>query len=105
DSAFALDAGKAIARNAPLSMACTVAMLDRLGPAPTILEALEMEYRFTHRAMERADFLEGIRAAIIDRDRNPRWRHAGPMAVPQADIDAMLAPLGAEGWTYSEERA
>ncbi|MBL4917832.1 enoyl-CoA hydratase/isomerase family protein [Szabonella alba] len=105
DSAFALDAGKAMARNAPLSMACTVAMLDRLGSKPTILAALEMEYRFTHRAMERADFLEGIRAAIIDRDRNPHWRHAGPMAVPQADIDAMLAPLGVECWTYSEERA
>ncbi len=105
DSAFARDARKAIARNAPLSMACTVAMLDRLGAAPTILAALEMEYRFTHRAMEGADFLEGIRAAIIDRDRNPQWRHAGPSAVPEADIEAMLAPLGTESWTYSEENA
>jgi enoyl-CoA hydratase/carnithine racemase len=105
DTAFTADTRKALARNAPLSMACTVELLHRLGDAPTIRRALEQEYRFTHRAMERADFLEGIRAAIIDKDRNPRWRHAGPEAVPAVDVAAMLVPLGADGWTYSEDEA
>jgi len=105
DTEFAADARKALARNAPLSMACTVEQLHRLGEAPDICRALELEYRFTHRAMERADFLEGIRAAIIDKDRNPRWRHAGPEAVPAVDVAGMLMPLGADGWTYSEDEA
>ena len=44
--------------------------------------------------MEHGDFLEGIRAMIIDKDRTPRWRHRGPAAVPQAEVSRMLAPLG-----------
>ncbi len=91
DSAFADEALAALRRNAPLAVACTLEMLRRLGPAPGIAEALSLEYRYTSRAMEQGDFLEGIRAAIIDRDRRPRWRHAGPPA--RGDVDAMLAPL------------
>ncbi|MEM7491009.1 MAG: enoyl-CoA hydratase/isomerase family protein, partial [Pseudomonadota bacterium] len=83
----------AIAKNAPLSMACTVEMLHRLGDDPTIEQALGMEYRFTHRALEHADFVEGIRAQIIDKDRTPRWRHPAPDAVPRLDVANMLRPL------------
>jgi enoyl-CoA hydratase/carnithine racemase len=90
DGAFAQEALAALRRNSPLAAACTLEMLRRLGPAPGIAEALAMEYRFTSRAMEQGDFLEGIRAAIIDKDRTPKWRHAGP---PLADeVAAMLAP-------------
>ncbi len=87
---FAQDTLAALSRNAPLAVACTLEMLRRLGPAPGIAEALAMEYRFTSRAMEQGDFLEGIRAAIIDKDRRPKWRHAG--APPADEIAAMLAP-------------
>lgn len=76
DSAFAADALKAMSRNSPLSMACAVEILHRLrGPEADIRRALELEYRFTFRAMEQGDFLEGIRAAVIDKDRRPNWQH------------------------------
>ncbi len=103
ESAFAAEALKAIGRAAPLSAACTVEMIHRLRGNPTLRRALEMEYRFTYRAMEHADFIEGIRAAIIDKDRNPRWRHAGPEAVPAVDVARMLMPLGAEALTFGED--
>jgi enoyl-CoA hydratase len=103
DSEFARETLKALARNAPLSMACTVEMLHRLGDAPTIRAALAMEYRFTFRAMEHADFLEGIRAAIIDKDRTPRWRHPDPGAVPAMDVARMLMPLGTDALTFEED--
>jgi len=90
DSDPAQKALKAVRRNSPLSMACTLAMLDRLEGA-TIEEALTLEYRFTARAMEHGDFLEGIRAQIIDRDRNPQWRLALD-EVTEAHVDRMLAP-------------
>ncbi|WP_071794924.1 enoyl-CoA hydratase/isomerase family protein [Natronohydrobacter thiooxidans] len=100
DSPFAQKALTALQRNSPLSMACTLDMLRDQGRAGTIRQALAQEFRFTWRAMEHADFLEGIRAAIIDKDKSPRWRHKSPDSVTQAEIDAMLASLGADELTF-----
>ena len=85
---------KAITKNSPLSCACAVEMTHRLRGRNSIRYALEMEYRYTFRAMEHGDFLEGIRAAIIDKDRNPKWRHDGPSAPTAMDVAQMLLPLG-----------
>jgi len=46
------------------------------------------------------DFLEGVRAAIIDKDKTPVWRHTALDAVPPSEVAAMLLPLGAEGLTF-----
>lgn len=102
DSDFARAALKSLARNAPLAMACTVEMLHRLRGADSIRTALGMEYRYTFRAMEHGDFLEGIRAAIIDKDRNPTWRH-GLDRVTGMDVANMLLPLGPDALTFEEE--
>ncbi|MGH1424085.1 MAG: enoyl-CoA hydratase/isomerase family protein [Pseudooceanicola sp.] len=93
-SEFGTAAGKAISRNSPLSMACALAMITKLRDTRADMRAaLAQEYRFTARAMEHGDFLEGIRAQIIDRDRNPQWRYAlGD--VTSAHVATMLAPLG-----------
>ncbi len=94
DSDFAAETLKTLRRNSPLSMACTLEMLRRLrGPGIGMVPALAQEYRFTARSLEKGDFIEGVRAAIIDKDRSPNWQHAD-WNVPQTDIDAMLAPLG-----------
>lgn len=88
---------RAVDRNSPLSMACGLEMIRRLrAPGATIRDALALEYRFTHRAVPEADFLEGVRAQIIDKDRNPRWKHARPEDVTAAEVAHMLAPLGPE---------
>ncbi|MCT8328603.1 enoyl-CoA hydratase/isomerase family protein [Albidovulum sediminis] len=102
-SDFAAEARRALARAAPLSAACAVEMIHRLRGHATLRDALELEYRFTWRAMEQADFLEGIRAAIIDKDRTPRWRHAGPGAVPVEHVTGMLAPLGADTLNFGKD--
>ncbi len=93
-SDLAKSAAKAMGRNSPLSMACALELLERVRTTPTIREALRQEYRFTSRASEHGDFIEGIRARIIDKDRRPRWKH-GPDTVTERDVRAMLAPLGA----------
>ncbi|TMV08830.1 enoyl-CoA hydratase/isomerase family protein [Ruegeria sediminis] len=103
DSDFARETLKILGRNSPISMACTVEMLHRLrGPSLNIRKALELEYRFTHRAMEHGDFLEGIRAQIIDKDRNPQWQYAD-MNVPAVAVSNMLQPLGADALTFEED--
>lgn len=94
DSEFARATLKMLDRNSPLSMACTIEILHRLrGPSLTMEKALDLEYRFTSRSMAHGDLLEGIRAAIIDKDRNPKWQFAD-QSVPPSALSKMLVPLG-----------
>ena len=90
---FAAETLKAISRNAPLSMAVALETLRRLRADGGIRKALRLEYRFTARSMQHGDFLEGIRAAIIDKDRNPRWKHQIDQVSAQ-DVAFMLSSLG-----------
>ncbi|WP_170570034.1 enoyl-CoA hydratase/isomerase family protein [Ruegeria atlantica] len=102
DLELATKALELMGRNSPLSMACTVEILHRLrGPSLTQRKALELEYRYTFRAMEHGDFLEGIRAQIIDKDRNPRWQFADQTA-PAIAVSKMLQPLGRDTLTFEE---
>ncbi|WP_292288126.1 enoyl-CoA hydratase/isomerase family protein [Marivita sp.] len=90
---FATEALERMSRNAPLSLACTLEVLHRLKDGPRDMRAaLDLEYRFASRSMEHGDLLEGIRAAIIDKDKSPRWTHDLD-AVPEADVARMLAPV------------
>jgi enoyl-CoA hydratase/carnithine racemase len=102
ETPLAAQARTALGRNSPLAMATTLEMLHRLGPESEMRSALEQEYRVSHRIMTEGDFLEGIRAAIIDKDRSPQWRH-GPRAVPAASVSALLAPLGPDTLSFKEE--
>ncbi len=91
---FAHKTLETLARQSPLSVACTVELVHRSRAANTIEAALQQEYRFTFRSAELGDFVEGIRAAIIDKDRSPRWQHARIEDVSEEDVARMLAPLG-----------
>jgi 3-hydroxyisobutyrate dehydrogenase len=91
---FAAHAAKAIKRNSPLAMAVALDMIRSLRTTKaTVAEALVQEYRFTARAIEFGDFAEGIRAAIIDKDKKPKWKYSLG-AVPQDMVAHMRAPLG-----------
>ncbi len=98
---FARDTAQAMRRASPLSLACALALLD-LYRGGGIREALELEFRFTWRSLDGSDFLEGVRAQIIDRDRMPRWRHAGTDPT-QGEVAAMLAPLAADTLQFGTE--
>ena len=93
DSDFAREALERLSKVSPLSAAVTVELIHRVRARDDIAHALDQEYRFTARSMEHGDFIEGIRAAVIDRDGAPRWRHASPDAPTPMEISAMLLPL------------
>ncbi len=81
---------KPLRRNSPLSMAATLALVRAARGDASLRDSLARELRFTARATAESDFLEGVRAQIIDKDRNPQWSaDASP-----AHVAAMLAPLG-----------
>jgi len=94
DTTFAEATAGTLRRQSPLAAACTHEAIRRVR-GRGIREALETEFRFTWRAAEHGDFVEGIRAAIIDRDKTPHWRHASLEEVTEDEIAAMLASLGA----------
>ena len=81
-----------IEKNCPLAMSYTIEMLSRLSPKSKIEDALDLEYRFTSRAQEYGSFQEGIRAAIIDKDRNPKWKFE-ISSVPNEIINEFLKPV------------
>jgi enoyl-CoA hydratase len=58
------------------------------------------EYRISHHVIRQPDFVEGVRAVIIDKDKAPRWNPATPEAVTDALVDSLFAPLPADKeWT------
>jgi len=97
DDEWGAATAKAIRAGSPLSTACTIELVRRARASGDIRTALQQEYRFTSRSASEGDFIEGIRAAIIDKDRTPRWRHASVEDVTAAEVEAMLAePPGSD---------
>ena len=102
DSDFAIECLRQIGKNSPLSMACAISLIRRQRQTASLREALSLEYRFVFRALEHADFLEGIRARIIDKDNSARWKHDSASAVPAAEIRQMLDHLGEEELVWNQ---
>ncbi|MEO0358460.1 MAG: enoyl-CoA hydratase/isomerase family protein, partial [Pseudomonadota bacterium] len=100
---FAKDALARMGRNDPLAMAAAVDIIHRNRGGDDIVQALGLEYRFTYRAASDGNFIEGIRALIIDKDGTPRWPHA-PAAVPGIAVSNMLRPLGVNQLDLTERR-
>ncbi len=63
-------------------------------------DEMRVEYGLVCHVYPRHDFVEGVRALLIDKDNAPSWRPPTPEEVTDAMIDAMFAPLPArEAWT------
>ena len=61
---------------------------------------MAMEYRIGARVVQRHDFIEGVRAVIIDKDNAPRWDPAELEGVSDAMLDEIFAPLPSDQeWT------
>ncbi|MSP31188.1 MAG: enoyl-CoA hydratase/isomerase family protein [Acetobacteraceae bacterium] len=63
----------------------------RAGATMTLAEALAMELRMTRVITKHPDFIEGVRAALVDRDRNPKWTPTSLAAVDPAVIAQVFA--------------
>lgn len=93
ESEWAKKAALQMRRGCPLSVACAYEMIGRARSYERIEAALTAEYRFSFRSMSHGEMLEGIRAQIIDKDRDPKWRLARLEDVSDEHVEAMLAPL------------
>ena len=57
-------------------------------------QALEQEYRVGLRFLAGPDFREGIRAQVVDKDRNPHWKPATLAEVSRDGRRGLFRPAG-----------
>jgi enoyl-CoA hydratase len=89
----AADAAKTLETKSPTAVKVTLESLRR-AKGVTLDEALAQEYRVGLRCLAGPDFREGIRAQVVDKDRNPRWKPAALSEVRAPDVERFFAPLG-----------
>jgi enoyl-CoA hydratase len=77
----------------PLSLKLTLAAIRNARTLPSLEAALEVEYRLTTRLFAHGEFLEGVRAALVDKDRSPKWNPPRLTDVTQATVERFFAPL------------
>jgi enoyl-CoA hydratase len=81
-----------LATKSPTSLAVTFRQLCQ-GATLDFNSAMRLEYRLVHRFMAGHDFREGVRALLIDKDRQPKWRPERLTDVTEAMVDGYFAPL------------
>ena len=106
-SAFALEAAREIERKSPTSLRLTQELLRRAKRSDSLEDCLLREFRVACALLDTRDLHEGVRAAIIDKDKNPSWSPATLAEVDEATIAALLAgtedaPPKFETWGRSE---
>ena len=71
----------------------------------TIEKELEMEYYLCNAFSrpKRTDFFEGIRAAIIDKDKSPKWKHKSVEEVKKEEVEELFKKR--EGPLFGLDRA
>lgn len=50
-------------------------------------EVFEMEYKISQGFVNHTEFFEGVRALLIDKDKNPQWKHKKITDVTKEDVD------------------
>ncbi|MER5636740.1 enoyl-CoA hydratase/isomerase family protein [Kitasatospora sp. NPDC002227] len=93
----AKEAAELIVAHSPTALKVTLAALRLARGHADLAETLAQEYRISAHALTHPDLPEGIRAQVIDKDRNPQWRPATLAEVTAADVAAFFAePAGGD---------
>ncbi|RZQ65875.1 enoyl-CoA hydratase/isomerase family protein [Amycolatopsis suaedae] len=88
----AVGAAKELETKSPTALKVTLRALRQAARLPDLEAALVQEYRISHRALRSAEFVEGIRAQIVDKDRSPRWSPPTLAEVGAELVDSYFAP-------------
>ena len=77
----------------PLSLKLTLAAVRNARKLGSLEAALNVEYRLCVRLFEHGEFIEGVRALIVDKDRKPKWRLPRLEDVSAELVADWMAPL------------
>jgi enoyl-CoA hydratase len=89
----------------PTGLKLTLKLLRMARKSSSLRECLVREYRAALEIFVNHDFPEGIRAAVIDKDRNPQWMPARIEDVTPEIIARYFAPRGADELTFPNQNA
>ena len=82
---------EALAKRSPTMLAVTLEQLTRGARLP-LADCLRMELNLVHACFDQGDFMEGIRAVLVEKDNRPRWRPASLAEVTREAVDRFFAP-------------
>jgi enoyl-CoA hydratase len=100
-AAEARAAAEKLRRQAPTALKLTLRLLRQAATLAGLEAALALEFRVISHCIETADFAEGIRAQVVDRDRKPRWSPATLAEVTQDWLDWFFANQDPGAGRYS----
>lgn len=89
----ALAAAGLIITRSPIALSATLAAIRRADKLPTLKAVLTQEYRVSSHSLTTHDLVEGIRAQLVDKDRNPQWNPKTLADVTEADVEAYFQPV------------
>ncbi len=93
-SPFAQNMYNLLRSKSPTSLAVTFRQLKERGPGLSFAERMEMEFTLSQHFLEGHDFMEGVRALLIDKDHLPRWRPETVEDLENSQIEAYFSPTG-----------
>jgi len=99
-SDWALKELAALRSKSPQACKVTLRLLYDGALMPDFGDEMRQEYAVATRVVQRHDFVEGVRALLVDKDYQPRWNPPSPEAVSEHMIDTIFAPMPQEEeWT------
>lgn len=100
-SELALASRKTLNEKSPRGMVVTLKLLRLARASHSLEECLVREYRAALEVFASDDFREGVRAAVIDKDRNPRWSPPRIEDVTPEMVAPYFAEIGADELKFS----
>lgn len=84
----------------PLTLKVAHRQLREGGKLSDFRDNMKMEYRIGARMVCTDNFIEGVRAVLVDRDNDPKWVPADLASVDEELVDSFFAPLGPDELTF-----
>ncbi len=83
-----------LTKMSPTSLKLTLTALRNARGRNDLATCLQQEYRLAQACLTGHDFVEGVRAALVDKDRNPQWSPSRIEDVQQERVQACFAAPG-----------
>jgi enoyl-CoA hydratase len=93
---------KTLNEKSPRGMVVTLKLLRLARASSSLEECLVREYRAALEVFASDDFREGVRAAVIDKDRNPRWSPSRIEDVTPEMVAPYFAEIGADELVFNQ---